>query len=195
MSIYQGGGVELSDLALATATENTVLNGKTFYAGNTKEIRTGSALNQTTNVTADNLPSGITAYNNLGQFITGIAKNELKYTKIDVSFSGNSYNEDKDKIYTYNSSFNIFAVAYSIPGNSNNFGGVNQTKYSSTTVPSTDIIIGDNTQFILNYYAVNLGGIAVIVTKTSDTQITVKCLSAQTNRNINFYFNLFLIGT
>ena len=104
-----GGGLTKAKLALATATEATVFNGKTFYAGATKELRTGmalatatdvaagnlfngrkaydnngnlitgTALSQSVNVTANNIPPGITAYNQAGQVITGNGSGVFKY--------------------------------------------------------------------------------------------------------------------
>lgn len=66
-----GGGLTKAKLALANATEDTVFNGRTFYAGNSKEIRTGRALATATNVTAKKMFAGTTAYNQQGQLITG----------------------------------------------------------------------------------------------------------------------------
>lgn len=63
-------GLSDADLALATATEDTVFNGKTFYAGS-KVLRTGRALATETNVTAAKMFAGTTAYNQQGQLITG----------------------------------------------------------------------------------------------------------------------------
>lgn len=65
-----GGGLTKAKLALATATEDTVFNGKTFYAGS-KVLRTGRALATATNVTAAKMFAGTTAYNQQGQLITG----------------------------------------------------------------------------------------------------------------------------
>lgn len=65
-----GGGLTKAKLALATATEDTVFNGKTFYAGS-KVLRTGRALATATNVTAAKMFAGVTAYNQQGQLITG----------------------------------------------------------------------------------------------------------------------------
>ena len=66
-----GGGLTNGKLALADATEDTVFNGRTFYAGNSKEIRTGRAMATATNVTAAKMFAGVTAYNQQGQLITG----------------------------------------------------------------------------------------------------------------------------
>lgn len=65
-----GGGLTKAKLALADATEDTVFNGRTFYAGS-KVLRTGRALATATNVTAAKMFAGTTAYNQQGQLITG----------------------------------------------------------------------------------------------------------------------------
>ena len=65
-----GGGLTKAKLALADATEDTVFNGRTFYAGS-KTMRTGRALATATNVTAQKMFAGTTAYNQQGQLITG----------------------------------------------------------------------------------------------------------------------------
>lgn len=65
-----GGGLTKAKLALANATEDTVFNGRTFYAGS-KVLRTGRALATATNVTAAKMFAGTTAYNQQGQLITG----------------------------------------------------------------------------------------------------------------------------
>ena len=65
-----GGGLTKAKLALATATEDTVFNGRTFYARD-KTMRTGRALATTTNVTAKKMFAGVKAYNQKGQLITG----------------------------------------------------------------------------------------------------------------------------
>ena len=115
-----GGGLTKSKLALATATEATVFNGKTFYAGESKELRTGTALStptdvsaqflfngrkaytsagqlvtgtalsQSTNVTANNIPSGITAYNQNGQRVTGNGTQVFKYESGSCFLNGSS---------------------------------------------------------------------------------------------------------
>ena len=115
-----GGGLTKAKLALATATEATVFNGKTFYAGNTKELRTGTALStvtdvaagnlfngrkaydnngnlitgtalsQAVNVTANNIPSGVTAYNQAGQRITGNGSGVFKYKSGSCFLNGSS---------------------------------------------------------------------------------------------------------
>ena len=115
-----GGGVGSADLALATATEATVFSGKTFYAGDSKELRTGTALStvtdvaagnlfngkkaydnngnlitgtalsQAVNVTANNIPSGVTAYNQAGQRITGNGSGVFKYKSGSCFLNGSS---------------------------------------------------------------------------------------------------------
>ena len=85
-----GGGLTKAKLALATATEATVFNGKTFYAGNTKELRTGTALSQAVSVTANNIPSGVTAYNQAGQRITGNGSQVFKYKSGSCFLNGSS---------------------------------------------------------------------------------------------------------
>lgn len=115
-----GGGLTKSKLALATATEATVFNGKTFYAGDSKELRTGTALStvtdvaagnlfngrkaydnngnlitgtalsQAVNVTANNIPSGVTAYNQAGQRITGNGSGVFKYKSGSCFLNGSS---------------------------------------------------------------------------------------------------------
>lgn len=62
--------VNTSGLKEATASEAQVFKGYTFFAGDS-ELRTGVALSEPTNITADNLPNGLTAYNDLGQLVTG----------------------------------------------------------------------------------------------------------------------------
>lgn len=115
-----GGGLTKAKLALATATEATVFNGKTFYAGDSKELRTGTALStvtdvaagnlfngrkaydnngnlitgtalsQAVNVTANNIPSGVTAYNQAGQRITGNGSGVFKYKSGSCFLNGSS---------------------------------------------------------------------------------------------------------
>ena len=115
-----GGGLTKSKLALATATETTVFSGKTFYAGDSKELRTGTALStvtdvaagnlfngkkaydnngnlitgtalsQAVNVTANNIPSGVTAYNQAGQRITGNGSGVFKYKSGSCFLNGSS---------------------------------------------------------------------------------------------------------
>lgn len=65
-----GGGLTKAKLALATATPDKVFQGYTFYAKG-KELKTGTALSQAATAGAGDILSGKTAYNNLGQLITG----------------------------------------------------------------------------------------------------------------------------
>ena len=102
-----GGGVGAADLALATATEATVFSGKTFYAGESKELRTGTALSQAVSVTANNIPPGVTAYNQAGQVITGNGSGVLKYSEHAHQFNQNSTS------ITFTCGFNVkMAIAY-----------------------------------------------------------------------------------
>ena len=102
-----GGGVGAADLALATATEATVFSGKTFYAGSTKELRTGTALSQAVSVTANNIPPGVTAYNQAGQVITGNGSGVLKYSEHAYQFRENYTS------ITFTCGFNVkMAIAY-----------------------------------------------------------------------------------
>lgn len=63
-------GLSDEDLALATATEDTVFNGRTFYARD-KTMRTGRALATPTTIDTSKMFTGVTAYNQQGQMITG----------------------------------------------------------------------------------------------------------------------------
>ena len=65
-----GGGLTKAKLALADATEDVVFNGRTFYAGS-KNIRTGAALATPTTVDTSKMFTGVTAYNQQGQLVTG----------------------------------------------------------------------------------------------------------------------------
>ena len=102
-----GGGLSKGKLELATATEAQVFNGYTFYAGSTKELRTGTALSQAVSVTADNIPPGVTAYNQAGQVITGNGSGVLKYSEHAHQFNKNSTS------ITFTCGFNVkMAIAY-----------------------------------------------------------------------------------
>lgn len=70
INFKSGGGLTNGKLALADATEDTVFNGRTFYAGD-KTLRTGRALATPTTVTAQKMFKGIKAYNDKGQLVTG----------------------------------------------------------------------------------------------------------------------------
>lgn len=94
-----GGGVGTSDLALATATEATVFNGKTFYAGDSKELRTGTALSTATDVAAGNLFSGKKAYDNNGNLVTGTALSQAVNVNANNIPSGvTAYNQAGQRI-------------------------------------------------------------------------------------------------
>ena len=70
INFKSGGGLTNGKLALADATEDTVFNGRTFYARD-KTMRTGRALATPTTVDASKMFTGVTAYNQQGQMITG----------------------------------------------------------------------------------------------------------------------------
>ena len=92
-------GVSNSDLALATAIESYVFNGKTFYAGDSKEIKTGTALSTVTDVAASNLFNGKKAYDNNGNLITGTALNQSVNVNANNLPSGiTAYNQSGQKI-------------------------------------------------------------------------------------------------
>lgn len=65
-----GGGLTKSKLALATATPDKVFRGYTYYAKD-KTLKTGTALGTATTAGTGDILAGKTAYNNLGQLITG----------------------------------------------------------------------------------------------------------------------------
>lgn len=218
-----GGGLSKSKLALATATEDTVFNGRTFYAGDTKELRTGTALStqtdvaasnlfngkkaytntgqlitgtalaQATTVTADNIPSGVTAYNQAGQLITGNGSGVFKYMKVYPSFAGNSTNSDLNKSYTYNADFKIYAVAFS--GGDTNYGYSTQSNYSGYSNVPNGLLIGDQTQMVVSYRMAGSGSVAAAISKINDTTITVKCISAYINGSTHYFSaTLYIIG-
>lgn len=91
INFKSGGGLTKAKLALATATENEVFVGYTFFAGDS-ELRMGEALAEPTNVTVGKLPPEITAYNDKGQFLTGTGAEIFKgvYTSFVVSFGSGS---------------------------------------------------------------------------------------------------------
>ena len=91
-----GGGLTKAKLALADATEDTVFNGRTFYAGS-KVLRTGRALATATNVTAAKMFAGTTAYNNQGQLITG-NPNVTTATASDILYGKTAYNNYGNRI-------------------------------------------------------------------------------------------------
>jgi hypothetical protein len=65
-----GGGLTKSKLSLATATPEQVFGGYTFYAGD-KTLQTGTGLSEASTAEASDILSGKTAYNSLGQLLTG----------------------------------------------------------------------------------------------------------------------------
>ena len=89
-------GVGDSELLLATATEDTVLNGKTFYAGNSRNLRIGTALQTAISAKPDNVLFGKTYYDSSGTLKTGILKLEGKYAweKYFVDPQSNEINEN-----------------------------------------------------------------------------------------------------
>ena len=81
INFKSGGGLTKAKLALANATEDTVFNGRTFYAGD-KTLRTGRALATVSTAAASDIVSPKTAYDNNGNLITGtrpafVVKNEI----------------------------------------------------------------------------------------------------------------------
>ena len=72
INFKSGGGLTNGKLALADATEDTVFNGRTFYARD-KTMRTGRALATPTTIDASKMFAGVTAYNHQGLLITGTA--------------------------------------------------------------------------------------------------------------------------
>ena len=94
-----GGGLTKAKLALATATEATVFNGKTFYGGDSKELRTGTALATATSVAAGNLFNGKTAYDNNGNLITGTALSQaVNVTANNIPSGVTAYNQAGQRI-------------------------------------------------------------------------------------------------
>lgn len=116
-------GLSDADLALATATEDTVFNGKTFYAGD-RTLRTGRALSTKTTAAARDILSGKTAYNELGQLITGTGRTVLagsigptiEYKTYTISY-GNNLGKPK-AILAY---FNVWVDGYATPGQQPSF--------------------------------------------------------------------------
>lgn len=82
--------INTNALKASTASEAQVFAGYTFFSGDSK-LRTGIAMSQETNVTADNIPVGITAYNKDGQFIAGNGSGVFKTQSgsMTVSATGN----------------------------------------------------------------------------------------------------------
>ena len=94
-----GGGLTKSKLSLATATEATVFNGRTFYAGGSKVLRTGTALSTVTDVAAGNLFNGRKAYDNNGNLVTGTALSQAVNVNANNIPSGvTAYNQAGQRI-------------------------------------------------------------------------------------------------
>ena len=72
-----GGGLTNGKLALADATEDTVFNGRTFYARD-KTMRTGRALATPITAKTDDVNPGVTYYNERGELMVGTRKKEAK---------------------------------------------------------------------------------------------------------------------
>ena len=151
INFRSGGGLTKGKLALANANEDTVFNGRTFYAGEDKTMRTGTALSQATTASAGDITSGKTAYNNLGQLITGTAKHVQAGTVYPVAEKTYTINYDNslgtpklviawfgtDSINSF--SPYLFAGAAtgnhagtSLAGGSGNFRNQNQSMANST---------------------------------------------------------------
>lgn len=69
--------INSSGLKEATASEAQVFKGYTFFAGDS-ELREGTALSTPTTATAADIVSGKTAYNDLGQILTGSGIGKIK---------------------------------------------------------------------------------------------------------------------
>ena len=123
LNFKAGGGLTKSKLALANATEDTVFNGKTFYAGD-RTLRTGRALSTKTTAAARDILSGKTAYNELGQLITGTGRTVLagsigptiEYKTYTIPY-GNNLGKPK-AILAY---FNVWVDGYATPGQQPSF--------------------------------------------------------------------------
>ena len=80
INFKSGGGLTNGKLALADATEDTVFNGRTFYARD-KTMRTGRALATPITAKTDDVNPGVTYYNERGELLVGtrkkVAKNEI----------------------------------------------------------------------------------------------------------------------
>ncbi len=80
INFKSGGGLTNGKLALADATEDTVFNGRTFYARD-KTMRTGRALATPITAKTDDVNPGVTYYNERGELMVGtrkkVAKNEI----------------------------------------------------------------------------------------------------------------------
>ena len=72
-----GGGLTGGKLKLATAEEDEVFAGKTFYAGG-KELRTGTALSEPITAKTDDVTIGMTYYDQTGALRTGTRKKKVQ---------------------------------------------------------------------------------------------------------------------
>lgn len=77
INFKSGGGLTNGKLALADATEDTVFNGRTFYARD-KTMRTGRALATPITAKTDDVNPGVTYYNERGELMVGTRKKEAK---------------------------------------------------------------------------------------------------------------------
>ena len=84
INFKSGGGLTNGKLALADATEDTVFNGRTFYAGD-KTLRTGRALATPITAAEKDVVEGLTYYDQSGQLRTGTRKRKLLTEIIDSS--------------------------------------------------------------------------------------------------------------
>lgn len=85
INFKSGGGLTGGKLAQATAEEDEVFAGKTFYAKD-KKLKTGTALATVSTATAGQILNGFTAYNNNGTLLTGAALSEpITATTDDVN--------------------------------------------------------------------------------------------------------------
>lgn len=180
--------INTNALKASTASEAQVFSGYTFFSGDS-ELRTGIAMSQETNVTADNIPAGITAYNKDGQFISGNGSGVFKYQKVSFYTSDN---DEAGKTYTYNTDFKIYAVAFD--SSNTNYGCATVTDYVGTSSLGKGIIVGDKTQMAVGYLMSGQGAIVWVITKVSDTQVTARCLGAGINGAGSTTIDLYIIG-
>ncbi len=123
LNFKSGGGLTKSKLTLASATEDTVFSGKTFYAGD-RTLRTGRALAVKASASARDILTGKTAYNELGQLITGSGRTvlagsigpEIEYRTYTIPY-GNNLGKPK-AILAY---FNVWIGSYATPGQQPSF--------------------------------------------------------------------------
>ena len=180
--------INTNALKASTASEAQVFSGYTFFSGDS-ELRTGIAMSQETNVTADNIPAGITAYNKDGQFISGNGSGVFKYQKVSFYTSDN---DEAGKTYTYNTDFKIYAVAFD--SSNTNYGCATVTNHVGTSSLGKGIIVGDKTQMAVGYLMSGQGSIVWVITKVSDTQVTARCLGAGINGAGSTTIDLYIIG-